>query len=449
MIRKPRSLRARLWLVGAAGMLLAGLAASLGLGEAFARATLADFDRRLTDDLLSLAGLVERGPAQTLVLKREPTDDRYRRPLSGHYWLVIHDGERFRSRSLWDTELDPPAASADGRLTFVALHGPLGQDLRAAVQRVRIAGVAVPVTVVAASDAAATRARIREFRWYAGISVAGLVLVLFAVVAYQVSYGLRPLRGIVATLARVRTGDSRRLEPDVMPDEVRPLAADINALLDHHERMIERARNAAGDLAHALKTPLAVLAAAAERPGDDLAGLVAEQTARMRTSVERQLAVAVVGDTRSRTPVAEVAMQLASLMEHVYAARRLAIAVDVAPGAVFQGDRADLEEMLGNLLDNACKWATARITVSGRARDGQLDLRVADDGPGMTPDAARAALGRGVRLDQWVAGSGLGLPIVADLATSYGGSLTVEPGPAGGLVARIELPGLPTEAESA
>ncbi|MFZ5491512.1 MAG: ATP-binding protein [Pseudomonadota bacterium] len=430
-------------------MLLAGLAASLGLGEAFARATLADFDRRLTDDLLSLAGLVERGPAQTLVLKREPTDDRYWRPLSGHYWLVIHDGERFRSRSLWDTELDPPAASADGRLTFVTLHGPLGQELRAAVQRVRIAGVAAPATVVAASDAAAIRARIREFRWYAGVSVAGLVLVLFAVVAYQVSYGLRPLRGIVATLARVREGDSRRLEPDAMPDEVKPLAADINALLDHHERMIERARNAAGDLAHALKTPLAVLAAAAERPGDDLPSVVADQTARMRASVERQLTVAVVGDTRSRTPVAEVAMQLASLMEHLYAKRRLEIALDVAPAAVFQGNRADLEEMLGNLLDNACKWATARITVSGRVRGRNLDLRVADDGPGMTTDAALAALGRGVRLDQRVAGSGLGLPIVVDLATSYGGRLTLEPGPARGLVARIELPGSPMEAESA
>jgi signal transduction histidine kinase len=334
-------------------------------------------------------------------------------------------------------------------LHFATLGGPLGQELRAAVQQVRIAGIAAPVTVIAASDAAATRARIREFRWYAGISAAGLVLVLFAVVAYQVSYGLRPLREIVATLARVRAGDSRRLEPDAMPDEVRPLAADINALLDHHERMIERARNAAGDLAHALKTPLAVLAAAAERPGDDLPCVVAEQAARMRTSVERQLAVAVVGDTRSRTPVAEVATQLASLMERVHAARGLEIALDVASGAVFQGERADLEEMLGNLLDNACKWATARVTVSGRVRDGRLALQVADDGPGMTPDAARAALGRGVRLDERVAWSGLGLAIVVDLATSYAGTLTLEPGASGGVVARLDLPGTLTEPPSA
>lgn len=445
----PRSLRARLWLVGAAGMLLAGLAASLGLGEAFARATLADFDRRLTDDLLSLAGLVERGPAQALILKREPTDDRYWLPLSGHYWLVIQGSEQFRSRSLWDTELVPPPPSADGRLQFVALEGPLGQDLRAALQQVRIAGIAAPVTVIAASDAAATRARIREFRWYAGISAAGLVLVLFAVVAYQVSYGLRPLHEIVATLARVRTGDSRRLDPGAMPDEVRPLASDINALLDHHERMIERASNAAGDLAHALKTPLAVLAAAAERPGDDLATVIAEQAARMRNSVDRQLAVAVVGDTRSRTPVAEVASELAALMKRVHAARGLKIMLDVESGAVFQGERADLEEMLGNLLDNACKWATTRVTVSGRVRDGHLDLQVADDGPGMTPGAARTALRRGVRLDERVAGSGLGLAIAVDLATSYAGALTLDPGANGGLVARLELPGTLADPPSA
>jgi len=436
----PGSLRARLWRIGAIGMVLASAAASWGLGEAFARATLASFDSRLSEDLLTLSGLVERGPDEQLVMSREPTDDRYHRALSGHYWLVIQGSERFRSRSLWDVELALPEFAAGGAMQFVTTTGPLQQQLRAAAQNVRIAGLRAPVTLVAASDATETYARIREFRWYGGLSAAAMVVLLLAMIAYQVNYGLKPLRGIATTLARVRAGEHRRLDPEVMPEEVRPLATSLNELLDHQTRMIARGRNAASDLAHALKTPLAVLAAAAQQRPHDLSESVLAQVERMRASIDHQLAIAVVGDARSRTPVAEVAEQLAGLMRQVHGRKPLEIVVAVAPEAVFQGERVDLEEMLGNLLDNACKWATARVTLDCSVRDRRLHLLIEDDGPGMDSAAARAALRRGIRLDERVAGSGLGLAIALDLAESYGGELRLDRSSAGGLAARLELP---------
>lgn len=434
-----RSLRARLWRIGTAGMLLAALAASWGLGEAFSRATLANFDERLADDLLGLAGLIERGPEGTPVLSSEPDDRRYRRAFSGHYWLIDTGAAPLTSRSLWDAELAVPAP-ADGALRFVTLDGPLGQQLRAAVQPVRIPGTSAPAVVLVASDATDALARIAGFRLYAGLSAAGLVIVLLGIVAYQVAYGLRPLRALTGMLQALRTGAADRLAVEELPDEIRPLAVELNQLLDHQTRMVTRARNAASDLAHALKTPLSVVAAAAESRAPDLPEVVSAQVARMRRHIDHQLATAVVADARSRTPVAPAAAQVAALLRQLHADRGLELVVDVAADAVFQGERMDLEEMLGNLLDNACKWARRRIDLRGRVAAGRLRLVVADDGPGMAEDAMRAALRRGVRLDEQVPGSGLGLAIVQDLAASYGGMLALERAPAGGLAAILELP---------
>jgi signal transduction histidine kinase len=438
--RRTRSLKARLWLVGAIGVLLAAVAGSWGLGEAFARATLTSFDDRLRDDLLTLSSLVERGPAGTVVLQREPTDDRFSRAFSGHYWLIRHEAEQFRSRSLWDAEPVIPVASANGRARFVDLPGPIGQRLRAAVQQIHIAGLATPVTLWAASDATDAHTRIRDFRWYAGLSAAGLVVVLFGLVGWQVAYGLKPLHDIVATLARVRAGDNRRLDTAAMPSEVLPLANDLNALLEHQERMVRRARHGADDLAHALKTPLAALGAAAQRHDADLGALAAEQVARMQATIDRQQALAIVADPRSRTRVADVVAQFVPLMDRIHADRRLAITIAVPPEATFAGEQTDLEEMLGNVLDNACKWATSKVTIECTQREGRIRLSVEDDGPGMTPLAAEWALRRGVRLDERVNGSGLGLAIVVDLADSYGGTLTLARSALGGLAARLDLP---------
>lgn len=434
-----RSLRGRLLLASVAGIAIASLAAAWLLGAAFERAAMGAFERRLADDLVTVIGVVARDGGGGVRLRREPADGRYARVFSGHYWEVGQGASALRSRSLWDFEPVRPA-QAGAEVAYTDLIGPQGQRLRSAERSVRLAGVAEPVRVWVASDLAILRAEVDEFRWLAGLSFALLAAALMLAAAAQVRYGLRPLRGMADTLARVRRGDSQRLDRDRLPTEVQPLAAHLNELLDHHERMVARARTAAQDLAHALKTPLAVLDAESQAPGGHLPDVVREQVARMRHVVDRHLATGAPADARQSTELAPVLANLLALMGSVHRTRGLALESQAPPGLRFRGAGDDLEEMLGNLLDNACKWAQARVRVEARAADGRLWIEVQDDGPGL-PEAQRAAaLQRGVRLDERVPGSGLGLAIVRGIAESYGGELSLAVAPGGGLAARLELP---------
>lgn len=434
-----RSLRGRLLLASVAGIALASLAAAWLLGAVFERAALGAFERRLADDLVTVIGGVARDGGGGVRLRREPADGRYARVFSGHYWEVGEGGSALRSRSLWDFEpVRPPAG--DGGMVFSDLQGPQGQRLRSAERTIRLAGVAARVRVWVASDQAILQAEVDEFRWFAGLSFAVLAAVLMVAAAAQVRYGLRPLRGIAETLVRVRRGDSQRLDRDRLPTEVQPLAEHLNELLDHHERMVARARTAAQDLAHALKTPLAVLDAESQAPASPLATAVREQVARMRGVVERHLATGAPADSRQSAELAPVLANLLALMASVHRGRDLALDSRAPQGLRFRGAGDDLEEMLGNLLDNACKWARTRVQVDAGGADGRLWIEVRDDGPGLPEALREAALERGVRLDERVPGTGLGLSIVQAIAASYGGTLALAQSPQGGLAARLELP---------
>ena len=434
-----RSLRGRLLLASVAGIAVASLAAAWLLGAVFERAAMGAFERRLADDLVTVIGVVARDGGGTVRLRREPADGRYARVFSGHYWQVGEGAAALRSRSMWDFE-PQRARSAAAALAFADIDGPQGQRLRSAEREIRLAGVPAPVRVWVASDQAILRAEVDEFRWLAGLSFAVLAGALMLAAAAQVQYGLRPLRGIADTLAGVRRGDSQRLERDRLPTEVQPLAEHLNELLDHHERMVSRARTAAQDLAHALKTPLAVLAAEAASADATLPATVREQVARMRSVVDRHLATGAPPDSRQSAPLSPALASLMALMGSAHRDRALALVDDSAPGLRFRGAVDDLEEMLGNLLDNACKWARGRVRVEAGASPGRLWIAVHDDGPGLAEAEREAVLGRGVRLDQRVAGSGLGLAIAHDIAASYGGTLSLSPSPDGGLAARLELP---------
>ena len=441
-MRGPRSLRLRLWLSGAAGIALAALAAAWLLGAAFERAVMDAFDRRLADDLVTVAGVLARDGNGDVRLRREPADGRYARPFSGHYWQVGEGPDAFRSRSMWDFTPALPAgegARASGmHYHFVA--GPSGQQLRSAEQWLRLPGVAAPVRVWVASDQAIPRAQVAQFRWLAGGSVALLAAGLLLAAAAQVRYGLRPLQGIATLLAKVRSGESERLDAATLPTEVRPLADHLNQLLDHHEQMVARARDSAQDLAHALKTPLAVLDAGAQQPGPALPDTVREQVARMRAVVERQLAASTPVDRRLRTPVAPVLERLVHYLRQAFASRALAFDVRADAALRFGGRTEDLEEMLGNLLENAAKWARACVHAEAGHDARGLWIEVRDDGPGLPPGQREAALQRGVRLDERVAGSGLGLAITSDLAAAHGGWLELGDAPEGGLLARLVFP---------
>lgn len=439
-MKSLRSLRGRLLLASVLGIALAALAAAWLLGAAFERAALGSFDARLDDDLVTVASVIARDGDGSVRLRREPADGRYARVFSGHYWQVGDGPQAFRSRSLWDHAPALPPMRTDGALRYGELEGPRGQRLRTAERRVQLPGANAPVRVWVASDQAILDKEVDAFRWMAGFAFALLAAGLSLAAAAQVHYGLRPLLGITERLQRVRSGESERLDAERLPTEVQPLAEHLNQLLEHHERMVERARQSAQDLAHALKTPLAVLDAEAQRPGTGLADTVATQVARMRGVVERQLATGSPVDARQVAAVGPAVTRLLDYLASAHRDKGLALDAPLPAGLRFQGAADDLEEMLGNLLDNACKWARTRVTVDAGQAGNRLWIEVGDDGPGLAPELREAALERGVRLDERVPGTGLGLAIVQDIAASYGGELHLGESSLGGLSARLELP---------
>lgn len=259
--------------------------------------------------------------------------------------------------------------------------------------------------------------------------------------------GLTPFRKLREQVTEMREGERRRIE-GAYPSEVAPLIESINALVEHREKSIERAFSAAGDLAHALKTPLALLAseaAAAETAGQtELAEAIRQQIRRMTSQVDYHLArarVAASGPAGTvRCPLAPCADALVRTVAKLYAERGLEITAQVDAEAAVRVRREDLDEILGNVLDNACKWARARVTLGCEPEGSKLLLVVDDDGPGLPEPMRRAVLERGVRLDESAPGSGLGLSIVRDLTEHYGGTVELSESHLGGLCVRISLP---------
>jgi signal transduction histidine kinase len=277
-------------------------------------------------------------------------------------------------------------------------------------------------------------------------------LIVFATVCLvggisMVRHGLSPFNDLRERLAGVRDGRVRRVDGRY-PTEVQPLVDDLNALLELRDQAVKRAIAKAGDLAHALKTPLAVLAheaEAADRAGQtELAGVMRQQVERMRRQVDYHLAharaAAAGAAPGAHCLVLESAEGLARTLLRLHAGRGLAIDVSVNPAHAVRAGREDLDEMLGNLLDNACKWARSRITVTSASVASAILITVDDDGPGLEASMRDAVLQRGVRADEAAPGSGLGLAIVRDLVELYGGSIALGPSSTGGLQARLQLP---------
>ena len=279
-----------------------------------------------------------------------------------------------------------------------------------------------------------------------GIALVVMVVCLFFGIRF-VRSGLSPLAQLRTRLSEVHAGLERRVGGRY-PSEVQPLVDDLNALLSHRDETVQRAIGKAGDLAHGLKTPLAILAHEADRARaaghTELAETLGAQVGRMHRQIDYHLAharAAASGATAgARCLVRDSADGLVRTLERLHASRGITIEDRVDPSHLVRVQREDLDEMLGNLLDNACKWARGRVAVSTRAAGGFIDVQVDDDGPGVAPAKREAVLRRGVRADEAAPGSGLGLAIVRDLAELYGGSITLEDTPMGGLRARLRLP---------
>jgi signal transduction histidine kinase len=301
-----------------------------------------------------------------------------------------------------------------------------------------------------------------HFHPHATLAVHGTLLAIFAIVVTaaavsQLRRALLPFDDLRKRLADVRSGRAKRVDGQY-PAEVQPLLDDLNALLEDRERMVARALGKAGDLAHGLKTPLAVLSQEAARVdatgSAELARAIAQEVDRMRGQIDRHLAqarAAVAGATPGVTcVVAESVDGLVRTLRRLYADRGLQIDVSVPPAVTARGQRADLDEMLGNLLDNACKWARTRVAITAALKRSEVDqantaepfvtILVDDDGPGLDPAKREIVLQRGIRADEALPGSGFGLAIVRDVAELAGGTIALEPSPLGGLRARLTLP---------
>jgi len=257
---------------------------------------------------------------------------------------------------------------------------------------------------------------------------------------------LSPFNLLRERLAAVRDGRSARLDGDY-PSEVAPLVDDLNTLLEEREGRVARAVAKAGDLAHGLKTPLAILTQDIERADAagqvELAASIRKQVERMRRQITSHLAQAratAAGTVKARSSVADATHGLVRTMERLYADRKLSVDVGVTPDAFVRVPVEDLEEMLGNLLDNACKWAKSRVHISAAIDGARVTIDVDDDGPGLEPVMRKEVLRRGVRADEAMPGSGLGLAIVRDLAEAYGGAVALLASPEGGIRSRLTLP---------
>lgn len=454
------SLRFRLLAGAAVWIALALTMAGVVLSGLFRDHVAHRFDTELTNHLNQLAALVDVGADGAPMLRHPLSDPRFRLPLSGLYWQV-DDGNtpRLRARSLWDEALALPRDDMDdGEVHRHVIPGPAGRTLIAMERTVTFPAMAPaaskPFRIAVAADEAEMQGVVAAFNRVLWLSLGVLALVLIAAAVVQVSVGLRPLVRLRAELAEVRAGRKKRFGA-AAPTEVQPLLEDLNALLDHSEEVVGRARLQAGNLAHALKTNLAVLANEAEGLAPEnahrMGAAIGRQVAEMRRHIDHHMARARAAAARGlpgvATPVADSAAALGRVMGKLHGNGngdgngRVSVTVRVPREHVFAGERADLDEMLGNLMDNACKWAKARVEVTSRLEAGDmLAISVDDDGPGLPPDRRDAVLAPGVRLDESTPGTGLGLTVVRDVARLYGGDVRLLDSPLGGLRVDLVLP---------
>jgi signal transduction histidine kinase len=300
-------------------------------------------------------------------------------------------------------------------------------------------------TFLVAGDLSDVDAQTREFNGILFWSFLLLGLGLVVAILLQVRIGLLPLRQVSEALGRIRDGKARRLEGK-FPAEIAPLAGELNSLIQHSEEVVGRARTHVSNLAHFLKTPLSVLVSEADATPGPLADQVKRQVFSMRRQVDHYLARARAAGSLdvlgNRTQVQPVLADLTRVLSRIHSARDIAIDCDCPAELCFRGERQDLEEMTGNLIDNGCKWAKTRVRVRAAAEGARFVLTVEDDGPGLTEQERTQVGERGERLDETVPGSGLGLAIVRDISKLYGGLFSLEASALGGLQTRLTLPAI-------
>ena len=449
-----RSLRARL-IIGAAIWIAIGVSAAGIFIAALFREFAADtVDAELRKHLEELVALIDLDAEGFPHLYRPLSDPLFSQIGSGFSWQVSRSGKSLiKSISASADELPVPTdalgAQEVRKLTLSGQRGPMIVFERLFLPE---GGAPPPLRIQIGAEAAIVDRMLPIFDIPLTFSLALLALALMIAAALQVSFGLRPMSRLRHALGAIGAGKAAKLPSD-FPSEVQPLVDDLNNLLEVNAQMVLRARTQAGNLAHALKTPLAVLTDEASRLADrgqaESAEVILQQSQRMQRQIDYQIARARAAASRSVpgivAPVAPTVGNIIAAMKRLYGAKNLLISADVDARCVALCDPMDLNEMLANIIDNACKWTIQTISIRGCIDEtaNQVVIAVEDEGPGLPPDSMDVVFRVGERLDEQVPGSGLGLPIVRDLAQLYGGEIRLENVSKGGLRAVLKLPQAP------
>ncbi len=450
------SLRLRLLLGTLLWIALSVVVTGFALGSLFRHHVEEQFHAELNTHLDQLTAHLTHDRQGKPTLSVAQSDPRFSKPYSGLYWQIdpVTPATKatpglLRSRSLWDEVLRLPADTPDnGEVHRHRLAGPNSTQLGAIERVIHLeeipANAERKFRLIIAADERKMEEPVERFNGMLLLSL-GLLGAGFALVAFfQVVIALAPLRRLRGALASVRNSQTSRLEGS-FPSEIQPLVEEFNTVLAQNSSVVERARTQAGNLAHALKTPLSVMANAVHDKDDEQAQLIAHQVAVARQQIDYHLSrarvAASVGLPGARTPLAPVLAGLVRVMQRIHADRNLDF-IQQAPERplAFRGEQQDLHEMLGNLLDNACKWASRRIDISATQIDAELRIRIDDDGCGIGETECQRVLLRGERADEQVPGSGLGLSIVDELARLYGGRIELSRSVRGGLSVLLVLP---------
>jgi len=441
------SLRLRL-LAGAGFFIALGLVATwFSLQQIFSGYVAAQYEREMSTTIDTLAaGLEFADPAP--VLNGIPADPRFELPAGGRYWEVAPEGsETLRSRSLWDSSIDPKSLAPSNHRAFLVGDGPDGESMLVLARALTFeSDVDKRMAHFYAGFAAAEmESALADFRRELAYMLGLTAVMLLLAAILQVLVGLRPLQILISDVAKVRSGAASSLRSEV-PSEVKPLVAEINELLDEKANALERARTRAADLAHGLKTPLTAILQVAETLPPDTGEPIIEHVAMIRRRADRQLQRARLGVGQTRDgELGIIAAKLVNVISAIPVDRNIDWRVDIPGGLVAPIDTADLAEMLGNILDNARKWAASEVLVAARRHHQQIVIEVADDGPGIATEKRERILERGVHAGDPESETGLGLAIAREIAEAYGGSLALDKAVAGGLLVRMALPGVETE----
>lgn len=406
-------------------LVVAGILLSLVFRDTLQR----NFDQRLSSLLDTLIGVSSNVAATEIDLERPMSDPRFDQPYSGWYWQISARGVvPYRSRSLWDVDLDVDYNAPVGSVNYSYTSGPEEQKLRLLTRTITIPESDTVYHFSIAVDTTEIEEQAVRFDniLLVGLSVLGVGLIAASLL--QVFLGLKPLSHIKQSLGKVRTGEAEYLTAD-FPKEIQPLADEVNALLDHNNEIVVRSRTQVGNLAHALKTPIAILRNEARMNDGPMSITVAKQTENMHKYVEHYLRRArVSANTKSlsgHSSIVPTLHNIARALNKIHEGKVITVIAN-DPNLVFKGDVNDFEEMAGNLMENAAKWAAGAVTVECFKQDDWLMIEIRDDGPGIEKAAREAVFARGERLDEKKPGSGLGLSIVKDLSGLYGGEIILE-----------------------